>query len=47
MEHIGIDVRVSECQICTLTEQGEILERRTRTLQERFAEPAPHPRRGS
>ena len=36
MEHVGIDVHVSESQVCTLTEQGEILERRIRTRPDRF-----------
>ncbi len=31
MEYVGIDVHASESQICTLTEPGEILERRVRT----------------
>ena len=38
MDYIGIDVHASESQICTLTEQGEILERRVRTRSGRFAE---------
>jgi hypothetical protein len=38
MEYIGIDVHASESQICTLTEQGEILERRVRTRPDGFAE---------
>lgn len=38
MEYIGIDVHMSESQICTLTERGEILERRVRTRPDRFAE---------
>jgi transposase len=38
MEYIGIDVHASESQICTLTEQGEILELRVRTRPDRFAE---------
>ncbi|HEY3216314.1 MAG TPA: hypothetical protein VGK93_07465, partial [Candidatus Eisenbacteria bacterium] len=38
MEYIGIDVQASESQICTLTEPGEILERRVRTRPDRLAE---------
>lgn len=38
MDYIGIDVHASESQICTLTEQGEILELRVRTRPDRFAE---------
>ena len=38
MEHVGIDVHSNESQICMLTEEGEILERRIRTRSERFAE---------
>jgi transposase len=38
MEYLGIDVHASESQICTLTEEGEILERRVRTRPDRFAE---------
>lgn len=30
MEHIGIDVHKSESQICIVTEQGELIERRVR-----------------
>ena len=37
MEHIGIDVHKVESQICILTENGEIIERRIRTERERFA----------
>jgi transposase len=37
MEHIGIDVHKLESQLCILTEDGEILERRIRTQRERFA----------
>ncbi len=36
MEHIGIDVHKVESQICILTEDGEIVERRIRTQRERF-----------
>jgi transposase len=38
MEYIGIDVHASESQICTLAEQGEIIERRVRTRPDRLAE---------
>ena len=38
MDYIGIDVHANESQICTLTEQGEIVECRVRTRPERFAE---------
>jgi hypothetical protein len=38
MEHVGIDVHKKETQICRLTEDGELIERRVRTLAERFGE---------
>src|SRR5262245_59736380 len=38
MDHIGIDVHKRESQICILTEDGELLERRVRTEPSRFAE---------
>lgn len=38
MEYIGIDVHKSESQICLLTEDGEILERRVATRRDRFTE---------
>jgi len=38
MEHVGIDVHAGESQICSLTDAGEILERRIRTGPDRFAE---------
>jgi len=38
MEHIGIDVHKKETQICILTEDGKLIERRVRTLAERFGE---------
>jgi class 3 adenylate cyclase len=45
MEHIGIDVHKRETQICILTEGGELIERRVRTLAERFSEVlGPRPR---
>jgi transposase len=31
MEHIGIDVRKNSCQVCALTEDGELVERRIKT----------------
>jgi hypothetical protein len=37
MDHIGIDVHERDCQVCILTEQGEIIEQRIRTERERFA----------
>jgi hypothetical protein len=45
VDHIGIDVHKKETQICILTEDGELIERRVRTLAERFAEVlGPRPR---
>ena len=38
MDHIGIDVHKKESQICILTEDGELLERRLRTEPGRFAD---------
>src|SRR5512145_2102799 len=38
MEHIGIDVHKKDTQICILTEGGELIEGRVRTLAERFRE---------
>ena len=37
MEHIGIDVHKKESQLCILTEEGEVIERRIRTERARFA----------
>jgi len=37
MDHIGIDVHKKESQICILTEEGELIERRVRTEPQRFA----------
>ena len=37
MEHIGIDVHKNESQICRLTEDGEIIEKRVATRHDRFA----------
>ena len=31
MEHIGIDVRKNSCQVCILSEDGELIERRIKT----------------
>ena len=31
MEHIGIDVHKNSCQVCVLTEGGELVERRIKT----------------
>lgn len=36
MEHIGIDVHKNESQICRLTEEGEVVERRVATRRDRF-----------
>jgi len=38
MEHIGIDVHKRECQVCILTESGELIERRIRTERGRLKE---------
>jgi transposase len=38
MQHIGIDVHKKESQICLLTQDGELIERRVRTEPQRFAE---------
>jgi transposase len=38
MDHIGIDVHKKHSQICLLTEDGELIERRVRTEAEQFAE---------
>ena len=38
MDHIGIDVHKRECQVCILTERGELIERRIRTERGRLAE---------
>jgi transposase len=45
MDHIGIDVHKKHSQICLLTEDGELIERRVRTEAEQFAEVlGPRPR---
>ena len=36
MEHIGIDIHKRESQICILTPEGEILERRIQSTRDRF-----------
>ena len=36
MEHIGIDLHKRESQICILTAEGELIERRIQTARERF-----------
>lgn len=38
MEHIGIDVHKRESQLCIITAQGEVLEKRIRTERGRFKE---------
>ena len=38
MDHVGIDVHKKESQVCILEEDGSIIEKRIRTLRERFAE---------
>ncbi len=37
MDHTGMDVHKKESQICILTEEGELIERRVRTEPQRFA----------
>ncbi len=37
MDHIGMDVHKKESQICILTEEGELIERRMHTEPQRFA----------
>ena len=37
MDHIGIDVHKRESQICIVTADGEVVEKRIRTERERFA----------
>ena len=36
MDHIGIDLHKRESQICIITEEGEIIERRIRSTRDRF-----------
>jgi transposase len=38
MEHVGLDLHKNESQICVLTEDGEVVERRIRTDRTRLAE---------
>jgi transposase len=38
MEHVGIDVHKKESQVCILTEDGGVIEKRIRTQRERFSE---------
>jgi len=38
MEHIGIDVHKTSSQVCTLTDDGELIERRIKTARESFAQ---------
>ena len=38
MDHIGIDVHKIHSQICILSEDGELIERRMRSEPARFAE---------
>ena len=38
MEHIGIDVHKNQSQICILTPEGELIEKRICTERRRFAE---------
>ncbi len=37
MEHIGIDVHKNQSQICILTSEGELIEKRIVTDRKRFA----------
>lgn len=36
MDHVGIDLHERESQICIETEDGEVIEKRSRTERERF-----------
>ena len=36
MEHIGIDVHKRETQICILTPEGELIERRIQSTRQKF-----------
>jgi transposase len=38
MEHIGIDVHKTSSQVCILTDDGELIERRLKTTRESFAQ---------
>ena len=37
MDHIGIDVHKNQSQLCILTEDGELIEKRIATTRNRFA----------
>ena len=37
MDHVGIDVHKRESQICIVTADGEVIEKRIRTERDRFA----------
>lgn len=37
MEHIGLDLGKTSSQICILTEEGELIEKRIKTEREHFA----------
>ena len=37
MEHIGIDVHKNQSQVCILTADAELIEKRIRTDRDRFA----------
>ena len=37
MEHIGIDVHKRESQICILTPEGEMIERRIQSTRQKFS----------
>ncbi len=37
MDHIAMDVHKKESQLCIITEEGELIERRVRTDPQRFA----------
>ena len=51
MEHIGIDIHKRESQICILTPDGEMIERRIQSTRDRFTAvfqprgPGAHPAR--
>ncbi len=38
MQHIGIDVHKNSCQVCVLTEDGELIERRIKTDRDHISE---------
>ena len=37
MDHVGIDLAKNKSQVCILTEDGEVIERRISTTREQFA----------